>query len=178
MKTYWSSVPWSSVYGQWGCTVSDVQISYHGTDGDWGSAGTHMSYVASCPSTVTSMDKVGLVESKSAALATATKAASPNSVPGACSGGQGSNLICVQMPSTGDLEGGNDNLTSDTETGHVRLGKVGSGACGLGTFITNGPDVTIGYSQIAHASATINQDSEYSARFYDPSLAASVCATM
>ncbi|MDQ1575546.1 MAG: hypothetical protein QOH55_696 [Microbacteriaceae bacterium] len=185
LQAYWKKVPWSDVYGQWGCTVSNIQIDFHSTSGAWGTAGTEMSSVEGCPgASHTHNPLIGKVAARTS-LTTATSPTAPATTSLAiaptpnlsnCALSGTGNYICIGTPSVGVLEGENQNQTSVLETGHIRLGNPGiGGACGLVTFIGNGPTVTLGNSQWATYSHSISMSSYWSAIWYDPNEAAIRC---
>jgi hypothetical protein len=77
LQAYWKKVPWSDVYGQWGCTISDIQIDFHPTPGTWGAAGTEMSSVEGCPgASQTHNSLIGKVATKTS-LTTAISTTAP-----------------------------------------------------------------------------------------------------
>lgn len=184
LATYWKAVPWSDVYGQWGCSAADVSVDYHATAGTWGAAGAEMSAVTHCSDpTVTQSNMVGNVAPRTTLLASATRAR-PTAVSlalrgsGTCTTSGSGDYICVNMPSTGTLRGSENYIGIGDTTGHLRLGQVGAGRpCGFGSFIGNSATKTLGSGDYFVYDHSVSVDSQFSSRWYDPNFSGGVCGT-
>lgn len=187
LYSYWQRTPWTDVFGQWGCTVSDVQPQFHATAGAWGQAGAAVSMASYC-SNAAANPVSGNIASKTqilaahpevaAALAAPATSATPN-VISEC-GSTSTNHICIYQPEVGQVATYDEYIgTSGTETGHDRIGIWGAGVsgCGAGTLYSTGGTTTMPPGGVNRLITGANVDTKWSGQYYDPSEAAQACGT-
>jgi hypothetical protein len=186
--TFLQQVPWTAMFGQWGCTVSDVHVTMSvDGKGETNPSVTDVSFcggleaVGPMPLTLKTRSAV-LAEPGNASLRTlfADPAASATPLADSSScGHSGSTYDCIVWNYSNGLIGATTEWEGGSSIyGHVRLGNVGSGSCGLGTFMLNAPDATIppgGQSQALETGYYYN--SYFSSRFYNPNFAGGYCAS-
>jgi hypothetical protein len=183
LAAYWKTVPWGSVYGQWGCAVSDVQVDFHATAGSWGAAGAEMSTSSTCSVASNENGLVGQVATRSTLLARQASSSNVSAVKplvrgsGSCAWTGGADYLCVNSPSTGVITGSNDyeGNFGIVDTGHIRLGQVGLTGCSLGTFVGNSPTWSMSPGTYKTYSHSVGVSSTWSNRWYDPSYEGETC---
>lgn len=191
-------VPWTDMFGQWGCTVSDVHVAMT-VDGN-GNSNPTVTDISNCGG-VEAVGPMALsLQARSTVLAEPSNAPlralfqAPAATPAATGattngtvapladtarcGHSNSTYDCIVFNYSNGLIGATTEWEGSSSTyGHVRLGNVGAGSCGLGTFMLNVPDGTINPGSQSQALETGQYyNSYFSARFYNPNYAGGHCA--
>ncbi|WP_349867285.1 hypothetical protein [Leifsonia sp. WHRI 6310E] len=188
---YLQAAPWTDIFGQWGCTVSNLNVV-------WSAAGDGNSYptlqdVVNCGSIEGLTGVAGSLETRSAVLAQPDNAelraslsassakpdsvVTPLAVKNHCSN-QSSTYLCIIWDTSNGLIGASAQWQGSSATyGHVRLGNTTGQACGLGTFVANGPDGTLNPGSVNQALVYgVYQNGNWSSRFYNPNFYSGYCA--
>jgi len=190
LLSYWRTVPWASVFGQWGCSSREVTTSMQPGGATLGAivncgqngAASNLAFAAAtavAPKSKLLASDPSLKQLYSASQSNTTSTAvQPYSFLSSCAHVKSAYICVLFNQSTLQIGASTEWEGSSSTTGHVRLGQPGVGnSCGLGTFKGNSPDGLLNPGDQTLVLVTMTQDSYYSARFYNESYYGQHCAT-
>lgn len=156
--SYLKAVPWDDVFGQWGCTVSDLSVVMSPA-GDGASYPT-VQDVANCGGVQALTPIAGTLDTKASVLARPANA-----------------QLRAQLAAQPLADVLTPLAISSSTYGHVRLGNTTGQSCGLGYFVANGPDATLNSGSINQALVYgVYVNGNWSSRFYNPDFYSGYCA--
>jgi hypothetical protein len=181
-------VPWTAIYGQWGCTVKAVTVTPS-------TAATPPTFgvVSNCGGAEALTPLVGTFATRTATLATPAGAAArslyasestesttvtPLADQEHCAY-KASTYLCIVWNTANGIIAADAEWEGSGNTpapAHSRLGDNPGPSCGLGTFVANSPAAVMAPGDLTAAEAIEYVNSDWSDRFYDTAYYSSYCA--
>jgi hypothetical protein len=200
LETYWNSVPWSAVAGQWGCTVQSVDVDY-GADGIANSASVTTSgqcagasqltkpasaqltqavqTIAPRSQTLTLPQNADLAKVYGGSLASSSDlAATPDSAGWTqiCNFASPANL-CLGAPETGEINAEGD-WNGPTVTASLRLGQSSLTSCTAGSLVKQSSSRSVADGGYISITASVSVDANWSNEWLDPGVQSRFCQTI
>lgn len=184
-NAYLKIVPWSSLYGQWGCTLKKVSIN-SSTSTTAPTFGT----ISNCGGVEALTPLVGTIATRSSTLASPAGASARSLYPSTtaavtpladqkhCSH-QASTYLCIVWNTSNGVVAADAEWEGSGHTpapAHSRLGNTPGASCGLGTFVANSPTAVLAPGDLVSASTIQLSNADWSDRFYDTALYSKYCA--